>query len=117
MPTIERPLKVISPSRGFNRPLRTRSTVDFPAPFGPTIQVVVPFSTSRSNPLSTSPPSYPAKMLCNLRIILLISQIGFKHRRIFPHSFGRPSGDFCSAMHHHHHVTKAHHKFHIVLDY
>ena len=34
------PSRVIAPARGLSRPLRARSTVDLPAPLGPTMQVM-----------------------------------------------------------------------------
>ena len=55
-PAIERPSNSISPSRGCSRPLTERSTVDLPAPLGPTMQPTEPCSTSMSTPRSTSPP-------------------------------------------------------------
>ena len=54
-PWIVAPRKAIVPSRGRSRPLIARSTVDLPAPLGPTMQVTEPASTSRSTPWSTSP--------------------------------------------------------------
>src|SRR3712207_7472528 len=36
------PSRSMVPSRGLSRPLTTRSTVDLPAPFGPTMQVIAP---------------------------------------------------------------------------
>jgi hypothetical protein len=47
---------VIVPLRGGSSPLTARSTVDLPAPLGPTMQVIEPGSTFRSTPCSTSPP-------------------------------------------------------------
>ena len=36
--------------------MTVRSTVDLPAPFGPTMQAIAPVGTSRSTPCRTSPP-------------------------------------------------------------
>ena len=50
------PRSVTVPSRGRSRPLITRMTVDLPAPFGPTTQVMEPSGTAKVTPRSTSPP-------------------------------------------------------------
>jgi len=50
------PCSVTVPRRGLSRPLITRITVDLPAPFGPTTQVMDPSGTSKLTPRSTSPP-------------------------------------------------------------
>ena len=50
------PSRSTVPSRGLSSPLTTRSTVDLPAPLGPTMQVIAPVGTSRSRPWRTSPP-------------------------------------------------------------
>jgi hypothetical protein len=42
--------------RGWRRPLTARSTVDLPAPFGPTMQQTDRSGTSMFTPCSTSPP-------------------------------------------------------------
>jgi hypothetical protein len=55
-PAIEWPSSCTSPLRGWRRPLTARSTVDLPAPFGPTMQHTEPSGTSSSTPWSTSPP-------------------------------------------------------------
>jgi hypothetical protein len=47
---------ITAPSDGVSSPLTTRRTVDFPAPFGPTMQVIEPGSQDRSTPCSTAPP-------------------------------------------------------------
>jgi hypothetical protein len=57
----ERPESLVSPiitvpSDGVSSPETTRRTVDLPAPFGPTMQVMVPPSHRRSTPCSTAPP-------------------------------------------------------------
>ena len=54
-PEITSPSSVTVPSRGRSRPLRTFSTVDFPAPLGPITHVMDASGTCRSTPLSTSP--------------------------------------------------------------
>src|SRR5215469_14338924 len=55
-PTMGSPCRVIWPCLGRSSPLIARSRVDFPAPFGPTTQVIPPCTTSRLTPRSTSPP-------------------------------------------------------------
>jgi hypothetical protein len=54
--SVRAPSIVISPSLGGSSPLITRSTVDFPAPFGPTMQVTVCSGQCRSTPWRTLPP-------------------------------------------------------------
>ena len=56
IPEIFFPDKVTSPLFGFNKPLITRNTVLLPAPFGPTMQVIDPFLTSKLKPCKTIPP-------------------------------------------------------------
>src|SRR5919201_816916 len=50
------PSSRILPTRIRRTPLTARSTVDLPAPFGPTMHVIEPLGTSRSTPCKTSPP-------------------------------------------------------------
>jgi hypothetical protein len=50
------PSRSTDPALGFRSPLTSRSTVDLPAPFGPTMQVMVPAAQERSTPWSTSLP-------------------------------------------------------------
>src|SRR3954465_1112180 len=61
-PAIAFPSKSISPSRGARSPLTARSTVDLPAPFGPTMQAIEPSATPRSSARSTWPPPEPQAM-------------------------------------------------------
>ena len=56
LPVSRWPCSVISPSRGRSSPLIVDSNVDFPAPFGPTTQVMPPSMTCRDTPRRTSPP-------------------------------------------------------------
>src|SRR3954452_18732080 len=60
-PASSSPSRVMRPSLGRSSPLMTRSTVDLPAPLGPTMQVIVCSAHSRSTLWSTLPPPYPAK--------------------------------------------------------
>ena len=55
-PQTDSPCSSISPTRGSIRPLTAFSTVDLPAPLGPTMQHTEPVGTSRSTPWRTSPP-------------------------------------------------------------
>src|SRR5271165_404491 len=50
------------PSRGRSTPLITASSVDLPAPLGPTMHVMAPAGTSKETSCRTSPPPYPAVM-------------------------------------------------------
>ena len=56
IPVMSLPSSRIRPALGFRMPLTARNTVDFPAPFGPTMQPSSPTPTSRSTPCSTFPP-------------------------------------------------------------
>src|SRR5258705_4072102 len=58
--SVRSPSMTISPSLGRSSPLITRSTVDLPAPLGPTMHVTVRSAQLRSTPCRTLPPPYPA---------------------------------------------------------
>ena len=50
------PCSVMLPRRGRSSPLIAASSVDLPAPFGPTMQVIPPSGTRSDTSCSTSPP-------------------------------------------------------------
>ncbi len=52
------------PSFGRNSPVSVLSSVDLPAPFGPTTASFWPRSTTRSTSRSTTVPSYPTSAPC-----------------------------------------------------
>ena len=55
-PPSDSPCSLMVPRLGFSRPLIVASSVDLPAPFGPTTQVMLPAGTRRDTSCSTSPP-------------------------------------------------------------
>src|SRR5208337_4448163 len=55
-----RPKSSTLPAPGFIEPPSTLSSVDLPAPFGPTIASISPAATSIETPCSTGTPGYPA---------------------------------------------------------
>ena len=61
------PLSRTTPRSGTARPLMTRSTVDFPAPFVPRSASVSPFRTSKSTPKSTCTGPYEKSMFASCR--------------------------------------------------
>ena len=62
-PVTSTPSTTIVPDRGASRPLATLSTVDLPAPLGPTRQTTVPAGTFTVRPRRTSAARpYPASM-------------------------------------------------------
>src|SRR5215211_3432842 len=106
-------------------PLIARRTVDLPAPFGPTMQVVEPRSSSRSTPLSTSPYPYPAITLLRLSIrshshgfldLEVFAEIGVEYERVLLDLARRPLADAGPAGEHQYRVTEVEHEGHVVLD-
>ena len=60
MPVMSSPSRVTVPSRMVSNPTTAFASVDFPAPFGPRMTVVVPASQWTPTLSSTGGPSYPA---------------------------------------------------------
>src|SRR6266508_4990664 len=102
------------PRRGRSSPLIVASSVDLPAPLGPTMQVIPPSGTRSDTPCSTSPPPYPAttpsrtsasrlapadggppEVIGSADVIVVLrgAEIGIQHPRVPPDDVGRPGGD------------------------
>src|SRR5579875_2652508 len=124
LPVMSWPCSVIVPSRGRSRPLITAISVDFPAPFGPTTQVIPPRATVSETPRRTSPPPYPATTPSTTRagpsgIVLILpraAEVGVEHPRIGPDDPGRPGGHHAARVHDGDPLAQPHHELHVVLD-
>src|SRR5258706_12636414 len=94
-----------------------RRTVDFPAPLGPTRQVIRPAATSRSRPRSTSPCPYPATTprSCSAASTS-VSEIRVEDGRVVLDGERVPARDRVTAIQHDHRVAEPHHEAHLVLD-
>src|SRR4051794_2633970 len=124
-PWIPLPSRCISPRRGFSSPLIARSTVDLPAPFGPTMQATEPCSTSRSTPWSTSPPPYPAttplrvSIASRLHRLLLdhevVPEVGVEDLRVLLDLVRRALRHQLAAAQDPHRVAEPEHERHVVL--
>src|SRR5215210_707218 len=123
-PQSDLPSSCTSPFRGWSSPLTARSTVDLPAPLGPTMQHTEPSGTSSSTPWSTSPPPYPAYTSVSFSIsgshrVLeaeVLAQVGVEDLRVALHGVGRPTRDRRAARQHQDGIAEAEHERHVVLD-
>src|SRR5215467_9084940 len=132
LPVSGSPCSVISPSRGRSSPLIVASRVDFPAPFGPTTQVIPPGATWMDTPRRTSPPPYPATTPatssaqasgagpgdsgCGGVIVFLCrSEVGVKHAAVVADLLRRAGDHRVPVVEDGHLVTQAHHELHVVL--
>src|SRR5215471_15484883 len=110
----------------------TASRVDFPAPFGPTTQVIPPCATRRDTPRRTSPPPYPATRPvtssaqgvcavpgdsgCGAVIVFLCrSEVGVEHPAVVADLLRRAGDHRVPVVEDGHLVTQAHHELHVVL--
>src|SRR5215472_13992583 len=132
LPVSRSPCNVISPSRGRSSPLMTASRVDFPAPFGPTTQVIPPCATCRDTPRRTSPPPYPATRpvtssagrscagredsCCGAVIVFLCrSEVGVEHPAVVADLLRRARDHRVPVVEDGHLIAQAHHELHVVL--
>src|SRR5215469_1974816 len=132
LPVSRSPSSVISPSRGLSSPLMVDSRVDFPAPFGPTTQVIPPCMTWMDTPRRTSPPPYPATTPatssvqascarpgdsgCGAVIVFLCrSEVGVKHAAVVADHVRRAGDHRVPVVEDGHLVTQPHHELHVVL--
>src|SRR5215204_5278794 len=121
IPRSDFPSSSISPFRGWSSPLIARSTVDLPAPFGPTMQHTERWGTSKSTPWRTSPPPYPANTSFSLstshlhRLVQpeVLSEIRVEHRRVALDLGGGPPGDGLAAGEHEHRRAEPQHERHV----
>src|SRR5215469_7939965 len=132
LPVSRSPCSVTSPSRGRRSPLMVASRVDFPAPFGPTTQVIPPCMTRMDTPRRTSPPPYPATTPatssagrccagwedsgCGAVIVFLCrSEVGVKYPAVVADHVRRAGDHRVPVVEDGHLVTQAHHELHVVL--
>src|SRR5258708_8387626 len=89
------PARLIVPEVARTSPLRTPSSVDFPAPFAPTSAISSPGAMSRSIPKSTGPASYPAVSPRTSRsgsgrleaFRIALAEVGLDHSLVAKHDF------------------------------
>src|SRR5207245_7238099 len=116
-PASDSPRNRTVPALGCSRPLMTRSTVDLPAPFGPTMQVRLPSSMLRSTPCKMSPPPYPALTPASSRRVAISgSQVRVEHGRLLAHRVRLAEGNRTSSVQHDNLGAQVHDPAHVVLD-
>src|SRR5258705_1257676 len=104
------------PARGATRPLATLSTVDLPAPLGPTRQTTVVAGTFTVSPRRTSAARpYPAWMSMSSSMGSA-AKVGLEDRRVGPDHRRRAFRDQPAAVGHDDVVADAHDHVHVVLD-
>src|SRR6188472_3513730 len=117
------------PVQGSRRPITTRTSVDLPAPFGPTIVTISPRPTRRLAPLRMGTSrKYPASIPSTTRASTAASLIGgtllarrgaevrLDHAVIGTDLVGRARGDHAPFPHHDDGVRIPHDHVHVVLD-
>src|SRR5207249_1531029 len=109
------PLNSIDPCRALMTPKIARSSVDLPAPFGPSTFVRPPSSTSSEIPCSTDALPYPAARR-SIFSTGTSSEIGLDDARIPGHLLRRSLGDQLAEVQHVQILRQAHDKAHVVLD-
>src|SRR5512132_1411183 len=124
-PVSRSPSSMTSPSRGRSSPLIVASSVDFPAPFGPTTQVIPPGMTCSDTPRKTSPPPYPtttprtssAQGPASAAAIVFLrrSEVGVKHAVVVADLVRRAGDHRVPIVEDGHPVTQGHYEFHVVL--
>src|SRR5882757_4908756 len=114
-PPISTPSRVIEPARGRSRPLTVRSTVDLPAPLGPTTQVIISGSSARSTPRRISAAPYPAQTPDSVSTGSR-PQVGVEDGGVALHGGGSSLGDLRAVVEHDHRVAESHYHMHVVLD-
>src|ERR1700685_4782898 len=124
LPASGSPRNVIPPRRGRRRPLMVGSRGDFPAPFGPTTQVIPPSATVIDTSCSTSPPPYPETRPSTTRagspgagivVLLRDAEIGVENPRVAPDDRGWPGRHHGPVVQHRDVAAQAHHEVHVVL--
>ena len=136
------PRSVTVPSRGRSRPLITRMTVDLPAPFGPTTQVMaalghregdaaqhVAATVARHDAVhgkqrlghrlsSSAGRSFRACVLVFRACVLVevSAQVGVEHALVRPHDLRRPAHHGRARLEHRDRRAQSHDELHVVLD-
>src|SRR3982751_4679783 len=109
------PAKTMRPFRARSSPLSTFSTVDLPAPFGPTRQVTVPSSSSSVRSRRMSPRPYPATTPSRRRRGSA-AEVGIQDAWVASHLVRVPFGELRALREHHDGVAQPHDEVHVVLD-
>src|SRR5690606_30275060 len=125
-PVTSRPPTRMRPERGLSSPLATLSTVDLPAPFGPTRHTTVAAGTRIVRPRSTiAARPYPAWTSSSSRRYSCVApapgvgsdtKVGLQDSRVGLHDGGGPLGDRPAPVEHDDVVGQAHDHVHVVLD-
>src|SRR5690606_38399858 len=125
-PVTSRPPTRTRPERGLSSPLATLSTVDLPAPFGPTRHTTVAAGTRIVRPRSTiAARPYPAWTSSSSRRYSCVApapgvgsdtKVGLQDSRVGLHDGGGPLGDRPAPVEHDDVVGQAHDHVHVVLD-
>src|SRR5215208_2299191 len=117
-PVTSSPRRTTRPPRGRRSPTIAFTSVDLPAPFGPTSVTISPGRTTTSTPcrMSTSG-TYPATRSCVSRIGgASATKVRLDHALVAAHLVRRAVGDHLPLRHHDHAVGVVHHHLHVVLD-
>src|SRR5215207_7389743 len=123
-PTSDFPSSWTSPLRGWSSPLTARSTVDLPAPLGPTMQQTERSGTSRLTSWRTSPPPYPAHTSVSFSIsglhrlleLEVLAEVRVEHLWVALDLVGRAARDRLAAREDEDRIAKPEHERHVVLD-
>src|SRR5688572_2855979 len=110
--TISAPPKRMLPLRLAIVPVSAASSVDLPAPFGPSSATVSPAPIPRFTPCSTVAAPYEARTSDSRSM----AEVCVQHRRVRAHLVGRAFGDLGAEIEHHHAVRERQQKMHVVLD-
>src|SRR5688572_758914 len=106
------PSKTTLPLRLRSVPVRAASSVDLPAPFGPSSATVSPLSTERSTPWSTGAAPCEACRSDSRSI----AEVGLHDVGIRAHLLRRALGDLGAEVEHHHPLRQRQEEAHVVLD-
>src|SRR5580704_9969366 len=113
-----------SPRDTLRTPLSALSSVDFPAPFGPTMAVIFPARIVSEMSSMMGGPPYPAVSPSVLSttsgsslMALVHPEIGVDHPGVAAQAGERPLGDDLAEIHHHHLMAGSLDEREIVLDH
>src|SRR5258708_18032690 len=119
------PRTYTSPRDTFSKPVSALSSVDLPAPFGPTIAVIFLAQTASETSMMIGGPPYPAVTPSARSTIsaagsvmaLVHSEIGIDHPRVVAQAGEWPLRDDLTEIHHHNLVAGLTDEREIVLDH
>src|SRR5579872_929677 len=119
-----RPWTYTSPRETLKIPTSALSSVDFPAPFGPTMAAICPARTVSEMSSMIGGPPYPAVSALVLStasggsaMALVHSEIGVDHPGVVPQTGKRPLGDDLAEVHHDHLMAGSLDEREVVLDH